>query len=117
MLSYSIISMMIIACQSKAIIKPTYNKGGYTMSCIETKSRNAVVFGQIKDIETNEIIRSAIVKMGCLTVQSDDLGEYKISGESIPMESFLTCFFIGYRAIETQRFKLETGDSLKIDFF
>jgi hypothetical protein len=109
----------IISCQPKALnIRPSYNKGGFTMSHFQAKSKNSiVVFGQIKDIETNEIIRSAIVKMGCTTVQSDDSGTYKISGESITSKSFLTCSFIGYRTVETERFKLETGDSLKVDFF
>lgn len=118
-LIYLTVGIVIISCHPKAVkLKPTYNKGGFTISHFQTGSRNgAVIFGQIKDIETNEIIRSATIKMGCLTVQSDESGAYKISDESNTGKSFLTCSFIGYRTIETERFKLDKGDSLKIDFF
>lgn len=118
-LIYLIVGIVIISCQPKVLnIRPTYNNGGFAMSHFQNKPSNGiVVVGQIKDIETNEIISSATVKMGCLTVQSNDLGLYKFSMESITSKSFLTCSFIGYRTIETDRFDLITGDSLKVDFF
>lgn len=118
-LIYLAVGIVIISCHPKTLnLKPTYNKGGFTISNFQTGSKKgSVIFGQIKDIQTNELIRGAVIKMGCLTVQSDESGTYKISDESNAENSFLTCSFIGYRPVETERFKLEKGDSLKIDFF
>lgn len=111
--------IVIISCNPNSRnIKPTYNKGGFTITHFQTEPRNgAEIFGQVKDFETNEIIRSAIIKLGCLTVQSDETGTYRVSNGLNSGESFLTCSLIGYRTIETERFKSEKGDSLKIDFF
>jgi len=116
---YATVGLVILSCQPKALnLRPTYNKGGFTLSRLQAKfSNRSIVFGQVKDVETNEIIRSAIVKMGCLAVSSDDSGRYKISEDSISEEQFLTCSFIGFRIIETERFRIEKGDSIKIDFF
>lgn len=111
--------VMIISCQPRSLkIRPTYNKGGFTLSHFKNESKKSIViFGQVKDIESNRIIRPAVIRMGCLTVQSDNSGMYKMSEESIGLNSFLTCSFIGYRTIETERFNVQPGDSLRIDFF
>ncbi|GIV37169.1 MAG: hypothetical protein KatS3mg032_1548 [Cyclobacteriaceae bacterium] len=118
-LLHLIVGLAITSCQHKVVnIKPTYNKGGYAINHMQSESKSTtVVFGQVVDIETNQILSPAIVKMGCLTVQTDESGKYEILQESSTTMSFLTCSFIGYRTIETERFRIVKGDSLKVNFF
>ena len=100
------------------LIKPTYNKGGYTISSSKNKSsqNSAIVYGYVRDHISKDPLKASMVKMGCTIVNVDETGFYKIKAK--PIEStFLTGIWIGYRTIETEYFKLEQGDSLNINFF
>lgn len=118
-ISLTIIIFLAIACHQRSLtLKPTFNKGGFTISTFQKESKtDGVVFGKVIDIQTKELISAATIEMGCLTFKSDDLGTYKFSRNSISKDLFLTCSYIGYRTIETERFEMKLGDSIKIDFF
>lgn len=117
----SITFFIVISCayQPLSSIKPTYNKGGYTMSITNSKKRtenSIVVRGQFRDVETNNPIKSGWITIGCQKILIDSLGFYHAK-ENVYDKVFLTSTAIGYREIETEHFKVQKGDSVNIIFF
>jgi len=118
-LIFILIGFSISYCQPKlSNLIPTYNRGGYTHDKFKKDLGDGIViFGEIRDFETNEAIIAAVVNIGCLTAQPDGAGVFKFTNLMAAEDIFLTCSAIGYRTIETNRFQVEKGDSLKICFF
>src|SRR5690349_21537957 len=116
-LSQIVIGLVITSCQPKIVnLKPTYNNGGYTVSESKIAVGKVVITGTVKDITTQAALSSATIKLGCDIYQTDGSGAYQISVAPGVAQLFLSCRAIGYRSIETERFTLKEGDSVKIDF-
>ena len=118
---YPTVLYLIISCQTRNLsqIKPTYNKGGYTISISKNelmKEDSSIVYGYIKDYTDKNLLTTSIIKIGCITINVDSKGFYKLKSKTIE-NTFLTGISIGYRTIETEYFKLDKGDSINIDFF
>lgn len=110
-----------ISCtyQSLSSIKPTYNKGGYTIAITDSKKgieNNIVITGQFRDVETDKPITSGWITIGCQKILIDSMGFYHAK-ENAYDKVFLISTAIGYREIETEHFRAERGDSVNINFF
>ncbi len=117
----SIVLFAVISCRNQPLsaIKPTYNKGGYTISITSNKKKaenSIVISGQFRDIETDKPIASGWITSGCQKILIDSLGFY-YAKENAYDKVFLISTAIGYREIETEHFKAEKGDSVRINFF
>ncbi len=108
----------IISCKTN--LKPTNNNGGYTISVLKNNSLHnndsIVIYGYIKEIDQNEPLKGAIIKAGCYSVNVDNDGFYKIR-ERTEVRMYITGMWIGYKSVESEFFKSQRGDSIKIDFF
>ena len=117
------LSMIFFCCKPQREIEltPTYNSGGYTMAKLNNKllnqSESAIIYGYVKEYNSLNKLQIASIKIGCAIIQVDSIGYYQFKGKIGDSPIFLTCSFIGYKSIETQHFKLERGDSVKVDFF
>jgi hypothetical protein len=117
--SYPII-LLIISCQQNlhGSLKPTYNKGGYTLSINKRNGLSTIsVSGEFRDVESNTLIKQGWVTSACTKSLINSLGSYKFKIDKFDGNIFLTSTSIGYRPIETERFKIEKGDSIIVNFF
>lgn len=113
--------LLITSCKKQAIekLKPTYNKGGYSLNII--KSRGAfddiLISGYFRDVNDKELIKFGWVWDGCSKFSVDNnLGSYSLKATGY--DHFrLVANAIGYRSIETEPIKIEKGYSVKIDFY
>ncbi|WP_452610968.1 hypothetical protein [Roseivirga echinicomitans] len=100
---------------------PTANNGGYKIEKFVNEGLiridSVVIFGQIRDVETNEAITQAYVSWYCQEAISSTDGNYKfkIQGQ-VDISSYFTAKTLGYRTLETKMFKTVSGDSIRLDF-
>jgi hypothetical protein len=113
---------LIVSCQSsgKFKIKSTNNKGGYTVSIKKNTSLidkdSITIYGYVKSIEDETLLKGAFVKLGCNSIIVDSNGFFKINER--PSEViYLSCSWIGFKTIETEIFVLESGDSVNVNFY
>jgi len=101
-------------------LKPTFNKGGYVIkktNDIFLPKDSIIIQGYIKDISAMKSLNFSNVKLGCTSVKSDENGFYIIKAKRNDDLSFLTCYSIGYRTIETERLILTKYKLININFF
>jgi len=118
------ISLLMASCYTRTAfnfkLKPTNNKGGYVISILKDKllhdKDSAVVYGFVREIEHNKPLINSRIKIGCYSIDIDNNGFYHFK-ERIMDEIYLTSSWIGYKTVETESFKLERGDSIRVDFF
>lgn len=102
-------------------LTPTANNGGYKIEKFVNKdlisNDSVVLFGQIRDVETNEAITQAYVSWYCEEGISSIKGNYKfkIPG-GVDIDSYFTGKALGYKTVETKMLQTVSGDSIKIDF-
>jgi len=106
--------------ESNLTLRPTNNKGGYSISIAKNpglhRSDSILIYGYVKDIEQNTALVSSFVKAGCIPVRAGTDGFYRLK-EIATDKIYLTCSWIGYKSIETEFLKLTRGDSVRVDFF
>lgn len=103
------------------LIKPTYNKGGYTFNKFYNKSlynnESAIIYGHLRELGSSKVVLSARLNMACASLLVDSTGYYQFNGKVGDEVTFLTCISLGLRTIETEPFKVQRGDSINVNFF
>jgi|GEM_PF-2138145 len=117
---YCIVFASIMSCRTEKLskIKPTNNKGGYTISILKDRSLkdSVVIYGYVHDYLNNTPLSGASVQFACSTVRVDDKGFYQFRDKGGIETVSLSVILIGYRTVDTENFKLENGDSVHINF-
>jgi hypothetical protein len=118
--TFILVVLFLISCKKQSItkLKPTYNKGGYTLSITKSKwfEADISITGNFRDTESKELIKFGWVWDGCSKFLVDSIGSYHL--RSTEYEHFrLMANVIGYRSVETEPIKIEKGDAIKIDFY
>ncbi|GCC50819.1 hypothetical protein SanaruYs_10370 [Chryseotalea sanaruensis] len=120
---FMIVFVFAISCtiQRDTKLKPTNNKGGYTINKYTSnellEGDSAIIYGYVKQYDSFNSIPIANINIACVSVLPDSTGYYQIKGKAGSETTFLTCVSIGQKSIETEFFKLQRGDSLNINFF
>ncbi len=116
--------IFLVSCEiSHSALQPTNNKGGYTIKFnSSTKNRSVkdstVIYGHVKDVTTKEGIYLANVNWFCANTSSSIDGFYKMTVPSgTSLTSYLVSKAVGYRTVETDTFRINAGDSIRLNFF
>lgn len=117
-----ILFTLTMSCNQGIIYNRSYNPGYYQFSKKFNKNLNrqdsSVVYGYIKDAVTKEPLNYASIKLDDHSkIKSDAKGTYRFKEPYISEKIFLTANYIGYRKMETHRFLVSKGDSIRIDFY
>jgi hypothetical protein len=121
MLLFVLIQMMVHIGLAQEL-KPTYNKGGYTIEFKEkiksNKADSSNICGQVFNVATNEKIVSAKIEIPCLSTSSNIEGEYYLylKPSNSTFSNFIKVTAVGYQTVETDFFKTDSSD-IEVNFY
>jgi hypothetical protein len=121
--------LLIIVCSislscsnTKSILLPTNNLGGYTIvkqGSTELDNLRISIIGKVYDISNKNPISGTVIKMGCYQTITKSDGSYKFEltkgGFDVPV--YLSAISIGYKSIETKIFDLVMSSNFEVNFY
>ena len=106
---------------TKNAMSPTNNLGGYIKTNVVKKlnqnSNEVVVFGKIVNVKTKKPLVNSRVYIGCVKVETNELGQYKFKFNKSIKKQTVSVSSIGYKKVETLFFDFDVDNLYKIDFF
>ena len=111
-----VLILILASCSSidKSLI-PSYNKGGYRISIANFETGNLT--GRIVDVENGEPLSNSEIMIGCFKVITSFDGIYSIKTKDLSSTFYIKAQSIGYKTVETEFFKLNKEDGMRIDFY
>lgn len=113
--------MVFCGCSSiKNELIPKYNKGGYKINIIKTKTNSdqVIIKGKVFDFETGIPISDAQVTFGCIKIKTSSQGEYSFKTKNSTYNHyFIEVIYFGYKSILTNYLDLTDKNERKIDFY
>lgn len=113
--------LILSGCSSfKKELIPTYNKGGYKINIIKTKTNSdeVIIKGKVFDLETGIPISDAQVTLGSIKTKTSSQGEYSFKTKNSTYNHyFIEVIYFSYKSILTNYLDLTDKNEIKIDFY